>query len=119
MNFPNGKWGYIAGLDECVGKTIKKAEIVSMGYGCTWSHAWVVLFTDGTKAFFVGQRGSGMMNPEIESMKESYIFTPEEVGEIVASEKKERDEKVRLAETRELNEYLRLQKKFGVCRRKT
>lgn len=110
-NFPS-KWGYKKGLDGCVGKTIEKAESVNMEFGCTWNHAWVVLFTDGTKAFFVGSKGSGMMNPDIESMKESNIFTPEEVGEFVAEKKRERDERIRIGEERDRRQYERLKKQF-------
>ena len=112
MNFPNGKWGYKEDLDQCIGLTIQKAEYVRMEHGCVWSHASVVLFTDGTKAFVVGGKGSGIMNPDIEGMKESSIFTPEEVGEMVAAEKRKRDSNKRAAFNRELNEYKTLKKKF-------
>lgn len=111
-NFPS-KWGYIKGLDECAGKTIERAELVSMGYGCTHRWAWVVLFTDGTKAFFVGEKGSGIMNPDIEAMKESSIFTPEEVGEFAAEQKRERDRRIKENKGRELEEYERLKKLYA------
>lgn len=113
MNFPNEKWGYKEGLDECVGKTIERAELVIMEHGCTHNWAWVVLFTDGTKAFFVGEKGSGVMNPEIEAVKESSIFTPEEVGEMAADEKRKKDQRKRKAESREYEAYETLKKKFG------
>jgi len=70
MTYPE-KWGFIDSLIKCEGKTIEKAELIQMEHGCTWSSAWVVKFTDGTRAFFVGSRGSGIMNPYIENVKEN------------------------------------------------
>lgn len=80
------KWGFIPDLSECVGKTIAEVCGVKMPWGCTWSSAIAVRFSDGTRAFFVGGVGSGIVSPELEAVTGCPIFTPDEVGQYAAAE---------------------------------
>lgn len=79
------KWGFIGSLLKCKGKTIEVAELVKMPYGCAWSHAWAVRFTDGSRAFFAGHQGTGIISPELDALRDSHIFTPAEYGEYAAA----------------------------------
>lgn len=113
MTYPE-KWGFIDSLTKCEGKTIEKARKVKMSFGCTWDTAWVVKFTDGTRAFFVGGEGSGVMDPDIEDVKECELFKPEEYAELCSDLKKKDIERKKLVETKRHQEYLELKKEFEV-----
>jgi hypothetical protein len=90
--FPE-KWGFEKDLRKCIGRTIESADIVEMPYGCTWRSAWAVRFTDGSRAFFVGSTGSGIVNPLREAVEKCSIFTSKEVGEMAEADaaKRRRD----------------------------
>ena len=115
--FPD-KFGFLKGLDECVGKTIEQAEVIGMEFGCTWNSAWAVKFTDGSRVFFVGAKGSGIMNPSLESIaglrgvEQSEVFTADEYGEMVAAKKKKREKAHADALAREKEQYEKLKAKF-------
>lgn len=107
------KFGFESDLLRCVGKTIEAAEHFRMAYGCTWSHAWAIRFTDRSRAFFVGGKGSGIMNPELEQIEKSNIFTSDEYGKMQAGAKKDWERRQRELDERQREEYERLKKRFG------
>lgn len=113
MNYPNGKWGCEADLRKCAGKTIEAVELIRMEWGCTWDNAWLVRFTDGSRAFFAGQPGTGIMNPSRDAIEGSAIFTPDELAEVVADDKRRSDARKREQEKRDRAEYERLAERFG------
>lgn len=103
------KFGFISDPRECVNKEIEAVEVVSMGYGCTWKSAVVMKFTDGARAFFAGQAGTGIVSPPLESVEKSRIFTADEYAEYAKHErlKKERREKEKLEEKKRRIEQLK------------
>jgi len=111
MTYPE-KWGFIDSLEKCEGKTIEKAGTIIMEHGCTYSMAWVVKFTDGTRAFFCGGKGSGIMNPTIEGVKECELFKPEEYAQMCKDIKKRYMEQKKQKEAKKYQEYLELKKKY-------
>lgn len=106
------KFGFLSGPEKCIGKTIEAVESLRMDYGCTWDRAFAVRFTDGSRAFFVGHSGSGVMNPSLEAVQASEIFTPEEVGKMVAAEMARKQGFKRDQEEKERREYEALKKKY-------
>lgn len=107
------KWGFIDDLRECVGKTIEAAHWLKMPYGCSWDSAWVVRFTDGSRAFFVGSVGSGIVSPDRSEVETCPIFTPEEVGELSAAIARKKQQEQREARDRKLQELERLKAELG------
>jgi hypothetical protein len=118
------KWGFLSSPEECIGKTLEKAELIKMEYGSVWDTAWAIRFTDGSRAFFVGGRGSGIMNPQIEAepwwgrqglyaLETSEIFTVEELREMVSDAERRREQRRKEQEERLRREYERLKKHFG------
>lgn len=112
MNFPE-QWGIRTSLTDCVGKTIEKAEVVKMEYGCTWNSAWVVKFTDGSRAFFAGQAGTGVMNPDIEAVGKCDIFTPEEYGQMQTDKKRRLEARANEVRKDQEREFERLRSQLG------
>ena len=110
--FPE-RWGFKGSPEGCIGKTIEAAELVEMEYGCTWRTAWAIRFRDGSRAFFVGGRGSGVMNPCISAVEECAIFTPEELGEMSADKKRLAEEIARSGKAQRRARYEHLKKEFG------
>ncbi|HVX90250.1 MAG TPA: hypothetical protein VHC20_01280 [Candidatus Paceibacterota bacterium] len=107
-------WGFIQDLRECVGKTIERVELAKLGFGYTITNAWVVKFTDGTRAFF-GERPSGgtALRPDETWMEGSLIFTPQELAELSAERMQKRQEKQLDAERRERAQLKALWEKYG------
>ena len=107
------KFGFENSLKDCIGKTIEKAEVVKMPYGCTWKTAWAVKFADGSRAFFAGQEGTGIQSPNVEAVEASQIFTAEEVGEMLTIRKRRKDDSARKAREQKERELERLKKELG------
>lgn len=119
-NFPT-KFGFEPDLRKCVGKTIESVELMEMEYGCTWSHAWAVRFTDGARAFFAGKPGTGIMNPRLDgnvyggvhSVETSAIFTKPEYAEMVTARIETKRRRERERERVEREQLERLARKYG------
>jgi hypothetical protein len=108
------RWGFIRDLRECVGKTIQEVELAKLGYGYTVNSAWAVKFTDGSRGFFIERPSKGTaITPSEDWMKTSRIFTPEELGEVVATHMREKQEAARRREEDEKRQFAELQKKYG------
>lgn len=108
------KWGFIRDLRECVGKTIQEVELAKLGYGYTVDNAWAVKFTDGSRGFFTERPGKGSaITPSEDWMKTSRIFTPEELGEVVSTRMREKQEAARRREESEKRQLEELRKKYG------
>ncbi|HVX90174.1 MAG TPA: hypothetical protein VHC20_00850 [Candidatus Paceibacterota bacterium] len=107
-------WGFIQDLRECEGKTIERVELAKLGFGYTITNAWVVKFTDGSRAFF-GERPSGgtALRPDEKWMESSVIFTPQELADLVAERMQKRQEKQLERERLERNQLRALQEKYG------
>jgi hypothetical protein len=108
------KFGFENSLKDCIGKTIKKAEVIKMPYGCTWSSAWAVEFTEGSRAFFAGQEGTGMQSPAVEAVEMSQIFSADEVGEMLSIRKRKRDDSAKKTREVKIREVERLKRELGL-----
>ena len=106
------KFGFENSLKDCTGKTIDKAEVIKMPYGCTWDSAWAVRFKDGSRAFFAGQEGTGIQSPTVEAVEGSQIFTAEEVGEMLTIRKRKKDDSARKAREQKVRELERLKREL-------
>lgn len=119
-NFPD-KFGFIRDLRQCVGKSIEAVELMRMEFGCTWDNAFAVRFTDGTRAFFAGSPGTGIMNPQLSgdhhgntlTVESSSIFTPSEYAEMSEARKREKDRQRQDRERDERRRYEELSAKYG------
>ncbi len=119
-NYPE-KFGFEPDLRKCIGRTIERVEILKMEWGCIWNAAFAVRFTDGTRAFFAGHVGTGIMNPQLDgttygtavSVETSHIFTKREYAEMLSAkqQREQRDRDARLWSERE--QYERLAAKFA------
>lgn len=114
MSKVHTSWGFIGDLRKCVGKKIERVEIASLGFGYTINNAWVILFTDGSRAF-VAERPTEqtVIMPDEKWMKTSEIFKPEELADMVADRMRiTQEDKKRKAE-QEKRQLAELQKKYG------
>ena len=119
LNFPV-KFGMEPDLRVCVGRTIEKVELLSMEFGCTWQEAFAVRFTDGTRAFFAGHVGTGIMNPRLDgetysthTVETSEIFTKPEYAQMVSHRDQEAVRRKQDQERSERREYERLAGKYA------
>lgn len=123
MNFPE-KFGFVADLRECVGKTIERVEMVQMDYGCTWPQAFAVRFTDGTRAFFGATVGTGIMNPRLDgtvcrdtyTVETSQIFTKPEYAAMADARRQDAVRREQDREREERRQFERLTAKFATDR---
>lgn len=118
-NFPT-KFKMEPDLRKCIGKTITNVELLKMEYGCTWNEAFAVEFTDGSRAFFAGHPGTGIMNPDIDgqythlkTVETSQIFTKREYAEMVAAREAEKLRRKQDVDRREREEFEKLATKYG------
>jgi hypothetical protein len=118
MNFPT-KFGFESDLRNCVDKTITRVELVAMEYGCTWESAYAVQFSDGSRAFFAGKPGTGIMNPLLTgkeysrlTVETSEIFTKPEYAVMVVARQQDIAMRAREREREERHHYEELKKKF-------
>lgn len=119
-NFP-AKFGFESDLRKCAGKIIKEVELLVMEYGCTWNNAYAVKFTDGTRAFFAGHVGTGIMNPrldgetysDIKTVETSTIFSKPEYAAMLAAKQAAAVRRYQDHERYERRELQRLVEKFG------
>lgn len=119
-NFPM-KFGMEPDLRKCVGKIIERVELLKMEWGCTWSNAYAVRFTDGSRAFFGANVGTGIMNPELEgktygdtkNVETSEIFTKKEYAAMVAAKQAHAAHRAAAHEREERRRYEELAAKFG------
>lgn len=119
-NFPT-KFGMEPDLRKCEGRTIERAELLVMDHGCTWRHAYAVRFTDGTRAFFAGHIGTGIMDPQVDgtaygeyrTVETSDIFTKREYAEMMAARERQEAQRKRDTERAERREFERLAAKFA------
>lgn len=97
MNWPR-KWGFAGDLRECKGRTIADVELAEMEFGSISNHCWLVLFTDGSRAFLIDRPTSQLsVGPSRKSLESSRIVEPSEIAEYAAAahqarQKKEREE---------------------------
>jgi hypothetical protein len=119
MNFPI-KFGFEPDLRACVGKTIERVELMKMEWGCTWQNAFAVRFTDGSRAFFAGHVGTGIMNPELEgaayhseTVETSHIFTKREYAEMMGAKERNEEQRKKRYERAEREQFEKLAQKFG------
>jgi hypothetical protein len=118
-NFPD-RFGFEPDLRKCSGKTIEAVELMLMEYGCTWDHAFAVRFTDGSRAFFAGHVGTGIMNPRLDgkvyseqkTVEMSQIFTAEEYGVMAEAKKWHAIQQAQNHEREERHRYEQLKAKF-------
>lgn len=119
-NFPE-KFGFEADLRNCVGKTLERVEMVAMEHGCTWSQAFAIRFTDGSRAFFGATVGTGIMNPRLDgstygttrTVETSEIFTKREYAEMLAAQQAASVRRAQEHERAERRRYEELAAKFG------
>lgn len=91
-----------------------------MEHGSVWSHAFAVRFTDGTRAFFGGHVGTGIMNPqldgtsysEMKTVESSDIFTKPEYAAMLSARQAESIRRQQDHERSERREFERLAAKF-------
>lgn len=107
-------WGFIRDWRKCAGKTIEAVESTELGYGYTVSYAWTVLFTDGSRGFFIERPSEHTaIMPSLKAMEASRIFRPEELAEVVANNMRDRQEREKRREAEERRQFEVLQKKFA------
>ena len=108
------KWGFIRDLRECVGKTIEAVELTDLGFGYTIQQAWVVRFTDGTRAFFGERPSKGTaLCPSEKAIGKSLIFKPEELADVVADRMQKNQERERRERQEDLRKLTELQQKYA------
>lgn len=115
------KFGFEPDLRNCLGKTLERVEMVSMEFGCVWSQAWAIRFTDGSRAFFGATVGTGMMNPRLDgstygatkTVETSEIFTKREYAEMSAAKQADAVRRAQERERDERRRYQELAAKFG------
>jgi hypothetical protein len=118
-NFPK-RFGFEPDLTKCSGKTIERVELMAMEWGCTWNNAYAVRFTDGSRAFFAGHPGTGIMNPmldgntygAVKTVETSEIFTKREFAEMLEAARARTRQQAQEHEQSERRQYERLAKKF-------
>lgn len=119
-NFPE-RFGFESDPRACVGKTIERIELLAMEFGCTWSHAFAIRFTDGSRAFFAGKPGTGIMNPQLDgksygdahTVETSEIFTKPEYAAMVTAKEADAVRRRQDHERAERREFERLAAKFA------
>jgi hypothetical protein len=118
--FPE-RFGFEPDLRACEGRTIERVEMLRMEFGCTWDSAFAVRFTDGTRAFFAGHVGTGIMNPALDgetygrsrTVETSEIFTKREYAEMLLAKQAADERRVREHEASERRKYEALAAKYG------
>ena len=112
-NWP-AEFGFALDLRDCVGKTIKLAEHLE-GTDYKRGAGYVVLFTDGTRAWFWGypSRKQMIVGPYPAAIRQSQIFTPEEIEQVDAWQRDEEQRAYSAEHKRKEREYRRLGIELG------
>lgn len=111
-NYPH-RFGFIGDLRECVGKTIEHVELLRTK--TRTGFAWAIRFTDGSRAFIFGHANRQTMYSALnyETIEQSALFTPEEVGILATDLKREREAKAKRRREEKVRKYERLQRELG------
>jgi len=112
-NWP-AELGFVLDLCECVGKSIERVEHLS-GLDRKRDAGYVVLFSDGIRAWFWGYPSTKQMivGPWPADIRQSQIFTPEEIERVNEWERAERRRGADAEQERKEQKYRRLAKELG------
>ena len=91
-NYPK-QWGFLCKPSEMIGKTITDAEVARMEYGSVSDNCILLRFNDGSRGFLLGRSGDVMVGPDLKVYETSRFFTPEEYGEVVADQKRMKEQR--------------------------
>ena len=98
---------------ELEGETIKNIEAIRAEFGRTYDTYILVTCESGKRVLFHGGN-PWQPNPDLEEMRKTTFFTPDEIAEKVRWEEAKKRAKQEEEKERKLKEYERLKKELGL-----
>lgn len=100
---------YSTKAEDLIGKTITEIYQIRAEYGRTYNYYLGFVCEDGARVLTPGQLNPYKPDPSLSEMRKSKFFTPEERKNSTRGKKQER---IKEAQKREFNEYMKLKRKF-------